>query len=136
MQADDAYDHAPKGTPAPQLPNAAMDRILHHVPLSTRLTTCASVCKAWAAAAVRATTNVQCTVKRQDAAHKLPLLQTWLRQSEQQLTSLHVAPKADRVAGRDLRSDDSMGALQLPASQLPSLQELSRPPVRRVMIDG
>jgi hypothetical protein len=125
MQAGDDFDHATKGTPAPQLPDALMDRILLHVPLSIRLTTSASVCKAWAAAAVRATSSVQCTLKRQDAAHKLPLLQTWLQQSGQQLTSLHVAPKADRVAGIDLHSDDSMGALQLPVSTLSSLKVLS-----------
>lgn len=99
LQAGNAYGHTTTATPAPQLPDAAIDCILHHVPLPTRLITSASVCKAWAAAAVRATSSVHVTVQRQGAARRLPLLQAWMQQSGQQLTSLSITPQADRVAG-------------------------------------
>jgi hypothetical protein len=60
----------------PQLPDAVVDCILSRVALPTRLFTCATVCKAWAAAAVRPTTIVHFIVKRYTQELQLPLLQT------------------------------------------------------------
>jgi hypothetical protein len=64
-------------------------------------------------------------MQRQDAAHRLPLLQAWLQQSGQQVTSLSITLTPDRVAGMDLRNPDCIGTLQLPVSKLASLKELS-----------
>ena len=96
-----------------------------YIPQGTRLTTCASVCRAWAAAVVRATTSVQCTVQRQDASRRLPLLQSWLSHSSQQLTSMCIIPKDEKVAGFGWRSTHAMGTLKLQWPNLARLQELT-----------
>ena len=92
---------------------------LHHR-LKTWCTGCATVCKAWAAAAVSATTSMQCKVYGHVANQKLPILQNWLCLPGQQLTSLCITHTELRT--RDEKPDNSaMGVLQLPFSKLSGL---------------
>jgi hypothetical protein len=64
VQAATGGDPTFEDTPVPQQPDAVIERILCYVPLGTCLTACDSVCKAWAAAAVRATSSAQCGARR------------------------------------------------------------------------
>jgi hypothetical protein len=67
---------------------------------------------------------VQCTLQLQDASRRLPLLQSWLSHSKQQLTSMCIVPKDERVAGFGWRSTHAMGTLKLQWPNLARLQEL------------
>jgi hypothetical protein len=105
----------------PQLPSAVIEGILRYVPLHHRLKTCATVCKAWAAAAVSATTSMQCKVYGHVANQKLPILQNWLCLPGQQLTSLCITHTELRT--RDEKPDNSaMGMLHCSGCLFPSFQ--------------
>jgi hypothetical protein len=59
----------------PHLPNAAVACILQHLPLRQRLTSCALVCKAWAAVAATVPANVELGTYSSETAKQL---QEWL----------------------------------------------------------
>jgi hypothetical protein len=61
----------------PQLPDTAVACVLQHVPLQQLLTSCALVCRAWAAAAATFTTEIDVLFKRSNHCVQL---QDWLAQ--------------------------------------------------------
>jgi len=73
-----------------QLPEALMSRILQSVQLHHRLANCSLVCKAWAAAAMQATTEVHTCFSAEHVAS----LQLWLQQHADQLSKRQHAQPA------------------------------------------
>lgn len=136
LQAGTAADLAGDDQSIPQLPESVLERILLLVPLSIRLGTCAGVCKAWAAAAVRVTSSLQFAMQGDEGVQRFPQLQSWLIQSDQQLTSLQISQRDDRVAGFGWLRDIGIGTLQLPCCNLGQLQELSLEYLRLELVDG
>ena len=87
------------------------------------------MCKAWAAAAVSATTSIQYELYQDTAQQKLPGLESWLSLPGQQLTSLCITHSAlwatgDAQPATAVRHTQ-VGSLQLPTSKLARLQELT-----------
>ena len=113
--------HSPfflQGPPTPthisQLPSALLAMVLQHVPLQQRLSHCALVCKAWAAAATAASTHFVHEISED----RLPSLLPWLRQHGTQLLRLDLSCKGLHPYGNG-------PLLQLPMGRLPKLQQLS-----------
>ena len=99
----------------PQLQDAAVACILQHVPLQQRLSVCAMVCRAWAAAAVTVTTNIDILFKR---SNRCVHLQDWLAKRGGvvvALTAQH-SPCAQSISTHPLR---------LPVLQLMQLRSLN-----------
>lgn len=97
-----------------ELPEAALASILELVPQRDRLSSCALVCRAWADAARKATTEVRTDIL---AANKAAPLQAWLQQYGQHITSVQIS---------DLRQMCGLKVhvLQLPCLSLPALKLL------------
>jgi DNA-binding transcriptional ArsR family regulator len=91
------------------LPSALLARILQLLSQHNRLSSCATVCKSWAAAAAAATTVVSI---RRAVPVRFRTFQPWLQQHGSQLVTLSV-----RSVTRDLQ-------LQLPCDELQQLESL------------
>jgi hypothetical protein len=103
----------------PYLPAAAVACILQHVPLHERLTSCALVCRTWAAAAATAPAVVNTELH---GSRHLTQLQSWLGKHCAVVTSLTVTAP-DILAWRER---DKWRLLQLPVPQFTRLRTLCR----------
>lgn len=112
-----------------ELPAAVLVEVLQHVPLSERLSSCALVCRAWAAASAAATVELEIDL----APAQFPSFQSFVRQHSMQLLALKVSLPDERPWGKDPfnRTDCRLGPkphsrlLQLPCEQLQQLEDLA-----------
>ena len=100
--------------PAPELPAALWAQVLQHVPLQQRLSRCALVCKAWAAAAAAATVDIKVQLFGDE---KLAALQSWLHRHSGHLCSFKLARDAQACTIGLAAAPDMCAAAAAPQPQ-------------------
>jgi hypothetical protein len=100
-----------------ELPPALLALVLRSVPQQQRLTSCALVCWAWAAAAIVATDSISLAAL---AASRFDLLQDWLQQHGQHLRAVQI----QQPDNRGWRDSNRLVDLALPTASLLQLKSL------------
>jgi hypothetical protein len=99
--------------PVPGFPEAVLDTIFQHIPLKQRLSCCAVVCRAWAAAASTATAHLNSPV----SASNTQALQSWIDRQAGQLASII-------LRNSDYDYYHAIPTIELHCSKLTQLQKL------------
>lgn len=110
----------------PELPDAVLGTIFQHVPLKQRLSCCALVCRAWAAAASATTAHLDASVSASNAQ----ALESWIDRHAEQLASINLHHSYHGIPTLELHCSKLTQLQQLVVSSLINLQLHTGQPAR------